>query len=239
MRLELVDIWSLSDGSDTALAFPLVPAEVGIVEIDEAKSDVPAGPDVWLLAWSLRRQTWRQLIVQGQLEVTFRHDSESGRGSATMRFMSDDGASVTMEAPGFGRSDAMHFDYFEENGLFHWPEYRLVNVEYLENDDAELYEYSFTSVDRVAVALSAVTFSDPWAGVPEDVQVAAASALIADLRRQNDEYDEILSDHLDVLLAVALHPGSSVTVVDEVGRLVPAVVEAMSELGSAASETLG
>jgi len=239
MRLELMDIWSLSDGSDTALAFPLVPAEVGAVEIDEAKSAFPASPEVWLLAWSLRRQTWRQLIAQEQLEVTFRHDAESGKGSATMRFMSDNGASVTMKAPDFLRSDAMHFDYFEENGLFHWPEYRLVNIEYLENDDSELDEYSFTSVDRVAVESHVPTFGDPWAGVPEDVQVAAASALIADLRKQNDEFHEIVTDHLDVLLAIALHPGSSAAVVDEVGGSVPAVAEAMRELGSIASGRLG
>lgn len=239
MRLELVDIWSLSDDSDTALAFPLVPAEVGAVEIDEAESAFPASPAVWLLAWSLRRQTWRELIAKGQLSVTFHHDAESGEGSATLRFMSYNGAGVTIEAPDFERSDAMHMEYSDEVGLFQWPEYRLVNVEYVENDDSDLYEHSFTSVDRVAVVSSEASISGLWASVPETIQVAAASALIADLSKQNQEYGEIVTDHLDVLLAIALHPGSSVAVVDEVGRLVPAVAEAMRELGSDPSERLG
>jgi len=233
MHIELIDIWSLSDDSDTAGALPLVPAAATAAEIDEAKSAFPASPAVWFLAWSLRRQTWRDLIANGHLDVTFHHDAESGDGSATFRFTGQGVGSVTMEAPGFDRSDAMHMDYSDEVGLFGWQEYRVTNLDYEARYDSELFEHSFTSTDRVAVVSNSNAVGVPWADVPESVQVAAAVALIMDLHRQEAEYAEIVTDHLDVLLTIAIHPDSSSAVVEEVKLLVPTVAETMGELGRA------
>ena len=55
----------------------------------------------------------------------------------------------------------MHMEYSDDSGLFQWPEYRLVNVEYVDNDDSDLYEHSFASVNRVAVVSSEASISDP------------------------------------------------------------------------------
>lgn len=220
MRCDVWGIWAWGNQDDTCYKdLSNAPAGLDGDLLASTMGAECAGPEIWILSWALRRQLWRDLVAAGSMEITLNHDHEDGCGSASMLFLSERAPGVTFDAPDFLLSDAFYANYAPEVGIFSlltedswsgWPEFALENMEYEEFDDADLYEHSFRSVDRVvvnsAIALSMVS----WAAVPEDLQVRAVTALVFDQRAQIAEYEEVLLGHEDVLAAIAAHPETSV-----------------------------
>ena len=177
-----------------------------------------AGPEIWTMAWTLRRQLWRDLVSKGRLDVIFRHDNEAGYGSASIHLPVSAG-SVTFEATEFLRSDALYMNYDPGVGLFSlqtvdgpiggWREFLLSELEFDEFDDTDLYEFSFRSVDQLTLNPEIDSSSLSWSTVDETLQVEAITCLIKDQDEQLSLFGEIVLGHEDVLGAAAAHPESS------------------------------
>ena len=220
MKCEVNGIWSWGDEDDACYVnLSHMPTGVGAGLVTASVGADCAGPQIWALSWALRRQLWRDLLGTGDVEVTIRHDNVDGCGAGSVRFTVDSSRDVTFNAPDFYKSDAFYMNFAPEVGIFSlltaqsrsgWSEFALENLMYEEFDDSDLYEYSFRSVDRLVVNTDIAASMESWSGVPEDLQVAAVAALLADRRAQMAEFEEIILGHEDVLAAVAAHPETSV-----------------------------
>jgi len=218
MLCEVQGIWSWGD-NDCYESLSNIPAQIDAPLVAATESVECAGPEIWTLAWILRRQLWRDLIASGLLETVFFHDNEAGEGAASMRFPLASGNTVAFEAGGFLRSDGLHINNAPEAGLFSlysadgvvggWTELILSNLEYEDFDDSDLYEYSFRSVDLVTLNPKVDSLSASWPTVDDAVQVDAIAALLFDHEQQLAEYGEVVLGHEDVLAAAAAHPASA------------------------------
>lgn len=181
-------------------------------------TEEPASDALCMYLWRLRRELWHELIGSGRLEVTFTHDGEAGSGTGpNLQFKHPDGTGRIIETPSFLESDLMYGDYGGTPAVFGWPEFVLENLTWEDlgdpDDDEALYEFTFSSEDRLAVVDGVKVSGQRWHELEDSEQAEIVRVLQREVERQLTDWDEVMLDAIDVFCAIAAHPGTDPAVV--------------------------